>query len=312
MSLTDERSARTEVATSAGRIIRRVTKVDVELLNRYKPPHSQLSVDAGCFTNWLGVKTDASLFPSRDALEGRIFGQIPWVNDGVYGRYAEYAAFLTAIDHSLAKTTFTAIELGAGWGPWISAIGKVCQRLGFANVNLIGVEADPEKCRLMGEHMGRNGLTAKIVHAAAWHEDTLLKFPIVPLQDHGAAASVSGEYADPDYRGLAQEYVDVPGYRLRTICNGTSIIDYMHWDIQGAELALAYADPELLNNFTRFLFVGTHSRPIEGGLIEFFFDQKWDVLHENPCHFNFDRHKPSIESMTLADGELFVKNPRLA
>lgn len=282
--------------------------VDIELLNRFKAPNSDLVAEPGCFTNWLGLKTDASMFASGEKIRDTIRPEIPSGGDGVYGGYAEYASFLTAIEETSYRNLFTAIELGAGWGPWISAIGKVCQRMGFAETHLVGVEADEEKCVLMRQHMARNDLSANVIHAAAWHEDTMLKFPKIHRQDHGAAAST--EPNPKDYRGILQSYVDVPGLSLKTICEGFPVIDYMHWDIQGAELALAESHIELLNSRVRFLFVGTHSRPIEGGLIEFFFEHQWDVLLQHPCDFNYDRFKPEIPGMTTSDGEIFARNPR--
>ena len=69
------------------------------------------------------------------------------------------------------------------------------------------------------------------------------------------------------------------------ICEDMPVVDYMHWDVQGAELALARGDPAFLNERVRFVFIGTHSRPVEGGLIEFFFEYQWDILHQHPCGF---------------------------
>lgn len=282
--------------------------VDTALLGRYKA--TSFDTEEGCYTNWLGLKTDASMFAHGDSLRGKIISDLPTHDDGVYGGYVEYASFLTAIDQTTTRDKFTAVELGAGWGPWISGAGKVCQNLGFRDISLVGVEADEEKCQLMAEHMERNGLNARLMHGAAWSEDTVLKFPKIHRQDHGAAASETGEHADPDYRGLQQQYIDVKAFSLETICQSLGVIDYMHWDIQGAEVRVAESNPELLNSRVRFLFIGTHSRPIEGKLIEFFYRHGWDVLFQNPCSFTYDRSKPSIEGMTTTDGEIFARNPR--
>jgi FkbM family methyltransferase len=254
-----------------------VIAFDTGILNRYKAPASDLVAEQGCFTNWLGLRTEASMFASCEQITGRIFADVPLSDDGVYGGVAEYASFLTAIEQSRDQGRFNAIELGAGWGPWISGVGKVCQRLGFSEINLLGVEADRDKCRLMKEHMARNRINAKVTHGAAWKEDTTLRFPVIHSQDHGAAATAKTDIKD--YRGFEQRYVEVPAFSLATMCADMPIIDYMHWDIQGAELELARSGADLLNKRVRFLFVGTHSRPIEGGLIEFFYEHQWDVLY---------------------------------
>ena len=108
-----------------------MTTVNVDLLNRHKAAPEQLDIVPGCFTNWLGLATDASLFGNAAELQGKVFAEVPAGGDGVYGGYAEYASFLTAIDQTPARGAFNAVELGAGWGPWISGVGKVCQRLGY-------------------------------------------------------------------------------------------------------------------------------------------------------------------------------------
>jgi FkbM family methyltransferase len=285
-------------------------ELNVDLLEKYKA--TSFTTEAGCYTNWLGLKTDASMFALENEINGRVFADVPVHGDGVYGGYAEYASLLTAIDQTDQRDRFTAVELGAGWGPWIAAVGKVCQNLGFSDVRLVGVEADEEKYNLMAEHMERNGLSARLIHGAAWSEDTTLKFPKIHRQDHGAAASVTGEYADPDYRGFVQDYVDVEAFSLRTICEGLDHVDYMHWDIQGAELAVAQSDPDFLNSKVRYLFIGTHSRPIEGRLTEFLYENGWDILLQNPCVYSYDRTKPSIEGMTTTDGEIFARNPHFS
>lgn len=285
---------------------------DAELLKRHAPSEP-LVVAQGCFTNWLGLKTDASMFASRNDIEGRVFPDLPLGGDGVYGGYPEYASLLTAIEAKSERNSFNAVELGAGWGPWISAIGLVCMRLGFKNIRLRGVEADPGKCVLMREHLLRNGLAnldCSVIQGAAWSEDTTLKFPKINSKlDHGGAVSEGGE--EVDYRGQHAEYVEVAAYSIKSICEGLDVVDYMHWDIQGAEIEVARAAIEFLNERSRFLFIGTHSRPIEGALLELFFKHGWEVLYQQPCHFVWDLTKPTITGMVHTDGELFLRNPSL-
>jgi FkbM family methyltransferase len=290
--------------------------VDPDLLKRYAAPASELTVEPGCFTNWIGLKTDASLFSRGDELRDRVFADLPIANDGVYGDYAEYASWLTAISAKKAHDTFVAVELGAGWGPWISGIGVTCLRQSFEKISLIGVEADRGKYEAMQRHLERNGLLAsprvscRTHHAAAWSENTTLNFPVIGLLDHGGAVQEQG--AGPDYRGAQLQYTEVPALNVATICAPHEHIDFMHWDLQGAEVEVAPAAMPFLNDHVDHIFIGTHSRPIEGTLLNLFFENRWEVLHERPCHFVYDLDKPSIVGMVHTDGELFVRNPRLA
>jgi FkbM family methyltransferase len=288
--------------------------IDTELLRRYAAPASALTVETGCFTNWLGLKTEASLFGIGDQLREKVFAEVPTSNDGVYGNYAEYASWLIAISKKQTRDSFVAVELGAGWGPWISGIGITCLRENFDSVTLIGVEADRGKYAAMQRHLARNGLidvakvSCRTFNAAAWKENTTLNFPVIDLLDHGGA--VQERASGVDYRGAALHYTEVPALDLPTICGSCEHIDFMHWDVQGAEADIAAAAIPFLNDRVDYIFVGTHSRPIEGALLNLFYENKWQVLHEHPCHFVYDLATPSLVGMVHTDGELFVRNPR--
>lgn len=292
----------------------------VDILNRFAVSADQLSADSGSYTNFLGITTDCRIIPSSSRLDGTIQPGIPNPDDGVYGGAAEYGSVLTALESRIGKQThYTAVELGAGWGPWIAAVGVVGKRVGFDSINLVGVEADANKCKIMDRHMYENGLLSgvrggstintKIIHGAAWSEDTTLYFPVIDAYgDHGAGATA--EASGVDYRGFDLPKLAVPAFGLPTICGEFDVIDYMHWDIQGAEWPVAESGIDFLNSHVRYLFIGTHSRVVEGKLLELFYNQKWNVLMLNPCAFTYDLAKPSIEGMTTTDGEIFVCNPK--
>jgi hypothetical protein len=280
------------------------------------PPEDLLLTDPKCYMNWLGLETEAAMFGNADQIRGRVFPEVPLRDDGVYGGNAEYTSLLTAIDSTPGRARFVAVELGAGWGPWISAVGIVCKRLGFKDIQLVGVEAHDAKAEMMREHLTRNGLMdvdgvhSNVMLGAAWKEDTELRFPMIDVRDHGGAATASG--GDVDYRGHEAEHVTVQAFSVPTICKGLGTVDYMHWDIQGAELETARASIDFLEKNVRYLFIGTHSRAIEGHLLELFYERQWEVLLQNPCAFTYDKTKPTLEAMTQTDGEIFLRNPHFA
>lgn len=270
----------------------------------------------GCWTNFLGLHTRTDLFSWADEFKGRFVSELPLNGDGVYGPAQEYAAVLTAIDaKGDDRRSFSAIELGAGWGPWISAAGVVCKRLGFERINLVGVEADAEKADTMERHLAMNGLvkgpvTSRVLRGAAWYEDTTVYWPkTLAMVDYGGAATT--HESGPDYRGIEQETIAVPALSLETICAGLDRIDFAHWDVAGAELPIAERSKDLLNEKFWHIFIGTHSRKIEGDLLELFHGMGWELLHFDPCHFQWDKSKPTLISMTLNDGCMLLRNPRL-
>jgi len=282
--------------------------VDIELLNKYAIRSQPQSDDSNYYTNWLGIKTDKRLPNPED------YKNIPTsLHEGCY----EYLSVLMAIDRTRDRRQFTAVELGACWGPWISAVGVVCKRQKFDKINLVGVEAAAVHYKSMKEHLNRNGLlnvsniNCALIEGAAWTENATVYFPEMSRpDDYGAAAS--GDSPRKEYRGRDVQHFPVQGYSLSTICKGLEIIDYMHFDVQGAEVALINSAKDLLNKRVRFVFIGTHSLPIEGDLLRFFYENKWDVLHYVPCTFQYNRASPSLEAMTVGhDGELFACNTRL-
>jgi hypothetical protein len=289
------------------------------LLGRYRADPAALTPAEGCFVNWMGVQTEAGLFAYADALVGRVFADPPppGAGDGVHGRHEEYLSVAAAVEARGTPDRFVAVELGAGFGPWLATAAFCCRRAGVAAVDLLGVEADAAKCAAMRRHLARNGVigapgvAARITQGAAWREDATLRFGVVdPRHDYGGAVTAE---ADParDYRGLTPDYVEVPGYSVETLCRDLPVIDYMHWDIQGAELEVARSAIDFLDRRARLLFIGTHSPLIEGGLLDLFHRRQWDLLHFAHCEFVYRRSKPSLAGMTVVDGEMVLRNPRL-
>jgi FkbM family methyltransferase len=281
-----------------------------EYLVRHRP--SSLPEPApGCYVNWLGIQTEANLFPMA-GLAGSTRSRFPDPNDGVYGTDIEYASALMAVEQRGNRERFVAVELGAGWGPWVTASGVAAKRLGVNDIKLVGVEAHAGRCAAMSRQFQRNGLgdSGRVLEAAAWPRNERVRFGTVdPHTDQGGAATTGT--ASTDYRGMDAAFVEVDGLDLPTICEGLEHIDYMHWDIQGAELENARAFIDYLDQHVRYVFIGTHSMAIHGNLIELFYQHRWVQLHQNPPKYHYNRDVPSLEGMTTTDGEVFFANQDL-
>lgn len=293
-----------------------LTDKSEELFSKYQSPPSQVDIDPACFANCFGVQTRADLFFTAGEYAGRLIPGFPIPDDRVYGGQAEYTGLLTAFENRTSPSSFVAIELGAAWGPWVALAGVVAKRAGVESIALVAVEASEQKISSLEDHLSRNGLInvegieTRVIHGAAWSEDTILHFPKeMPITDYGGAASSSE--SQNDYRGFTYETVPVQAYSLETLSKDFPRVDYMHWDIQWAERDLALASTDFLNARVKHLYIGTHSRAIEGILMETFFKMGWDLLWQQPCSFKYDKTKPSLEGMTTTDGEMLWANPNI-
>ena len=63
---------------------------------------------------------------------------------------------------------------------------------------------------------------------------------------------------------------------------GVDRVDYMHLDIQGSELEVLAAWPELLQTRVQMVTIGTHSELIERGLRRLFASLGWTALYDVP------------------------------
>jgi hypothetical protein len=297
-----------------------ICEADLEILERFRVPAAELPNAPGYFTNFIGVETSQEVFPDAKPRSGCVVAELPIPDDKLHGGAHEYVALLQAVERRREAGEITAVEIGAGWGPWITAVGVVCARLGFRRIELVGVEADPYRFELMRQHLTHNlgkyseaerpEIICRMLCAAVWPESTQLYFPVIdPSRDHGAAATA--EIQETDYRGMAIPHRAVTGLTLETICRPLDKIDYMHWDIQGAELDVAFSCHAYLSAHVKSLFIGTHSPRMEGGLIQLFHKMQWDLAHYKPCVFQYDRAKPSVEGMVVEDGELVFINPQM-
>lgn len=266
----------------------------------------------GFLTNWLGLRTRTSLFPHAASLDGEVHIRHPFPSDGIYGGATEYAVVLTAIEQRRGAR-FRMVEMGSAWAPWASLAAFLCKREGVEDVSLVAVEASAERYQAMLQHLAENGVADVVrpVFGAAWSEDCTLRFPDVAPTDHGGAASSGDAGVATDYRGLHMTMTEVPAFSVSTLCEGLGEIDLLHIDIQGAELEVVSASLDFLNANVRRVFIGTHSRAIEGQLIPLMISAGWILESEQPCAFVFDASKPSLEGMTTSDGEQYWVNPRL-
>jgi hypothetical protein len=103
------------------------------------------------------------------------------------------------------------------------------------------------------------------------------------------------------------------GVTIDEILSLLSPLDYLHMDIQGAELDVLSYRPDYLDRWVRLVNIGTHSIEIEAGLRKLFRELEWDCLYDvqlgskHPVRMG-DEVTPEVE---FGDGIQVWRNPRL-
>jgi FkbM family methyltransferase len=143
----------------------------------------------GYFIDFLGVKTRTSYICDLPKEGGRLEGYpIP---SSFHATAIEWAGVLRAVLD--ADKEIIAVELGAGWAPWLVTVARAAAIRGIESVRLIGVEACEAHCTYMATHFSDNGLDPKdhtLLHGVVGTKDGVAEFPHVadPSAGYGAQA----------------------------------------------------------------------------------------------------------------------------
>jgi FkbM family methyltransferase len=147
----------------------------------------------GYITDFLGVRTRASYiceFPKESCLvEGY---PIP---ASFHATAIEWAGVLRAVLE--CENEMVAMELGAGWGPWLVTVARAAELRGIENIRLVAVEGCKEHCGYIASHFTDNGIDPKlhtILHGVVGTVDGEADFPNLadPSAGYGARAILAG------------------------------------------------------------------------------------------------------------------------
>jgi FkbM family methyltransferase len=267
-----------------------------EELNILRAHLSHSKPEAGFVKDFVGTRMRVRFNSSVSALSGVVFDHIPVPGD-FRVETIEWVGVLKAIETSGAH--FVTVELGAGWGPWVVSSGHVARGLG-KTVRMYAVEADPGKVPNIAQHMTDNGFDPKdhvIFGGIAGRSDGFAYFPVID-----AAGNWSGEavYDEPPQG----EYQKLPSISLGTLVKDEETVDLIHFDIQGAEFDVVKGSIEQLCAKVRWMVIGTHSRSIEGRLIDLLLQSNWSLENEQPCRCSYGGGR----SHTFVDGTQVWRN----
>ena len=283
--------------------------LDFAIANAFAPFKKPESIP-GNIRDFLGTTMSVRYLPADHVhLGGMVSGSIPRPGGPELHGTAEWVGTLRSILECGDK--FTAFELGAGWGPWLVASFFGARVRGIKDVNLVGVEASAEHFSFMRQHFAANGLdpdTFALHRAIIAPADGIAHFPKlhVGAEDYGANAVFNAD--ERDSAATRGELEEVRAIGLTSLLSEHERVDLIHMDIQGHEEDVLRSAILSLNARVRRMIIGTHSRSIEGHLLDLLSAQGWICEFEQPCRM---QSTADGKLLLVADGEQVWRNPRL-
>jgi FkbM family methyltransferase len=260
----------------------------------------------GFLTDFLGVRTRVTYVRGLEVLDGRV--ESPPGSGGLcFHDPVEWNGVLRAVLEASGR--MVAVELGAGWGPWVVSAAAAAARRGIRDVRLVGVEGSAKHCEFMRQHFLDNGLDPdehRLLHGVAAAEDGTVEFPDLddPANDYGATVAAEDPLLQ---RVRSASTTAVRAYSLPTLLAPFELVDLIHFDIQGSEADVVRAGRAVLRAKVRRVVIGTHGRAVEQALLEELSSQGWVLEADQAC-----RYTPFGAGLALAvDGCQVWRNPRV-
>ena len=209
--------------------------------------------------------------------------------------YFDLIGIACAVD--AATDRFVMIELGAGYGYWISQGAKLALSRGL-DVQIVGVEAEPQHYAMMRRHLDYNEIShlAKTIEAAVAPQDGHVFFEIGDSNAWWGQA-IRDDMQEEQQIDEGRRTKRTPAVSLSTLLSDFTRVDALHMDIQGAELTVLASAWDQVCRKCFVVVIGTHSKEIEIGLRELF--QGWRNIYD----FELSKtHNTEFGTIELGDG----------
>lgn len=273
---------------------------DDPIISQFKPYSGD--VDAKLSVNFLGQKTDPGFgFPSSAA--GLNF--YPEINDEVF----EWIAVLEAVLE--ARTNFTMLELGAGYGRWlVAAVCALRQKHPNVPFKLVAIEPEPAHFCFLRQHFTDNAIDPDnhtLIQAAVNDTGEPVHFIAGHSTEWYGQAIVPQGYTQTGYPQART--IQTPAVKLVNLLNSHEYIDLLDADIQGAEVPVITSSMQALTKTTRRAYISTHSADIHSTLAQAFHDAGW---HQRALHGWRGENEPTrFGPLTFIDGIQYWLNPHV-
>ena len=288
--------------------------VSTAVLKKFQPWSG--TVPAGFFAYFLGnlTRADYWAFPAeiRQAYDRERFERFsgPAIDDNIF----DWLILLEAIAE--ARDQFVMVALGAGWERWLVAAALASKQFSGISCRLVGVEAEPTHFRWMLEHFRDNGISPgehDLIEAAASGESGRAWFYVGKSDSWYGQSIICDRTLKPVMGSSEIEYNGERARLVRTvdlaeITSRYRRIDYLHMDIQGAELDFLAAHPKTLSRKVKRVLVGTHSAEIESGLRTLFTGLNWQCQYDVPLNGQI---RVNDALLALGDGVQVWINPEI-
>ena len=286
------------------------TEADTEIFAEFLNPNAR--PEPGFLVDFLGSRIrKTSVWKEARALEGQVIG--PPVPADFHAEAVEWIGLLKAVRS--ANGQYVAMELGAGFGPWVIAGAVAARLLHIEQIRLCAVEGDPQHFAYLRQHFTDNDFDPDqhlLIEAVVGVQPGVARWPIldpsVSTESWGCRPICSqGDYMGRSFQGTKSIEV-VP---LKDLVLREPIWDLIHIDVQGDEVDICRSCIDELNARVRWMIVATHSRKIDGDLLELMCRAGWFLEHEKPAKFSFLANPTTLEAMTTVDGTQVWRNLRL-
>ena len=287
---------------------------DLAIFEEFRNPNAR--AQPGFIVDFLGGRVRVtSIWSSVRHLDGTLLS-IPVPAD-YHAEAIEWLGLLKSVKS--ANGQYVAMELGAGFGPWVVAGGVAARNKGIVDIRLYAVEADPQHFQSLQQNFIDNDFDpglGRLVKAAVGVEEGVARWPVVAdaAEDWGSRPITAGDNdgkSATDYIGrVFDRTVEVKIVPIIDLVRREPHWDLIHIDVQGHEVNIVRAALKELNSRVHRMVIGTHSRKIDGDLIELLGGADWVLEHEKPAKFSFRPGAVSLEAMTTLDGTQVWMNPR--
>ncbi len=243
-----------------------------------------LTASPGYFKNAFGVLIKPEFLPDVLKDKAGSVEDVP-IPANWHADIAEFGAAIRAVE--LSGDSFTMIELGCGWGCWMNITGVIAKKQG-KQVHLYGIEGDKGHVQLANDTLTVNGLTPteyKVYYGIATAKPGVALFPIQdrPGSSWAETPLFNVRRADAERLIKSGKYTKLAQIPLNEVGEKLGRIDLLHVDIQGGELELIPQAIDYITKTVAYLLIGTHSRQIEGALLDVLTKAGWILEIERPA-----------------------------